>query len=386
MMTLLRQSLPFALASWFALLALLSPARGHCAAPPGAPVVQVIELWEPEADPRAQALTNALREVIYEADDFSLNTRSTQLLPTALEAKCDTGPFGAELVESSERGMSPACLERIAKRLGTKAFFWGFLFKGERGRTMVKLHLWQPTGDRSAVLVYDEKNRRRVAERLYRHVVAPGKVGDLTLVAAAGTPQGELFLNGRRSGTFEGAETALTVPLGAVAVEVRAGTKVLARGAGTVGASGVTTVRLEPVAEPATTPAVPTSPKQDGLSLTERETPSALPWVFGGVGVVGLVGAGAFLALRQDAKGELGDACRGDKCPSPQDDLIARGNLYGTLSLVSLGVGVAGLGAAAYFFLDGQTSASTSSSSGRRFVGAVVPVTGGALAGLSGRF
>jgi hypothetical protein len=384
MAVLTRPFTPIVFASGLILSVLLSPARGRCAPPPGAPVVQVVELWEPDADPRAQALTNALREVIYEMDELALDTRSAQLLPTALDAKCDTAPFGAELVESSERGMSKACLERMAKRLGAKAFFWGFFFKGERGRTMVKLHLWQPGGDRAAVLPYDVKNRKRLAERLYRHVVTPGKVGDVQVVAAEASVKGELFVNGRSQGAFDGAALELTVPLGAVKAEVRSGDKVLARGEGTVTATGVASVRL--VAEPPPPrPAAPAEPPRAPPSIVVERS-SALPWALGGVGVAGVVGAGVLFALRQDIKGGLGDVCRDGKCPSPEDDRIARGELYGALSLLSLGLGIAGLGAATYVFLDEKATAGSASSRRPLIRATAAPLEGGGFVGLSGRF
>jgi hypothetical protein len=293
----------FSLTRWIALLVALLPAAARGAPPPDAPVVQIIELYEPDVDPRAQALTNALRDVLFDAGDFQLNTRGHLLMQVAADAKCDTKPFGIELLEASDKGMSRACLERLGKRIGAKAFFWGFLFKGEGGRGMVKLHLWQGGEDRVATLPY-EPNRRRLAERLYRHLVSPGKVGDVRLVAAVGAPalRGELVVNDRPQGPWEAQGVALTLPLGEVAAEVRAGDKVLARGRGTVAASGVAAVRLEPVAEPPPAPAPPPAVAPAVTSAPTAEAPSGtwmapVGWVTLGTGAAAL-GFGVFANAR----------------------------------------------------------------------------------------
>jgi hypothetical protein len=375
------------LAAGLGLAALVAPAAGLGAAPPGAPVAQVVELWEPDVDPRASALTNALREVIFDGREFALNTRGSQLLRVAVEAKCDVEPFGAELVEASERGMTKACLERVAKRLGTKVFFWGFLFKGEGGKTMVKLHLWQRGEDRSVVLGYEGRDRRRLAERLYRHLVHAGRVGDVRFVVGGGAVAGELFVNGLSQGPFE-REAELTVQVGEVAAEVRSGGKVVASGRGVVSAEKLAEVRLEAVVESAPPPPVPAAPVKVapvGPVAPPPRGPSALPWVFAGVGAVGLAGAGVLFALRQNAKGDLERECSGELCPHDQRDAVDRGNRYGALSLLSLGAGVTGVGVATYLFLN-ERGTSSSASRGRWVVGSVRPVVGGATVGLSGSF
>ncbi|HEU4537006.1 MAG TPA: hypothetical protein VFS00_22950 [Polyangiaceae bacterium] len=360
--------------------------RSLLAAPAGAPVVQVIELWEPNLDQKAQALTNSLRDVIFDANEFALNTDNPQLLPLAQDAKCDVRGFDGALVEASDRGMSKACLERLGKRLGAKGgYFWGYLYAGEGGRKMVKLHLWQQGEDRAIALAYDERDRKRLAERLYRHLVSPGKVGDARFVAEGGALRGELSINGLTRGAFDGAAVELTLPLGAVTAEVRSGDRVLARGEGAVTASGVATVRLMPVAAPS--PPARVEPLAGArLSTTSAvEGPSVLPWVFGGVGVVGLAGAGLFYGLRQAERSDLEKACRSEKCPPSQQDAIDRGGQYGALSLVSLGVGVAGFGVATYLFLR-EGDARSTASRGPRVVGTVQPLAGGVSAGLVGSF
>lgn len=79
---------------------------------------------------------------------------------------------------------------------------------------------------------------------------------------------------------------------------------------------------------------------------------SALPWVFGGVGAVGLIAAGVFWGQRNSAADDLDAVCRADDtCPessrSSQDD----GERAAMLTSVSLGVGVVGLGTMAVLLL-----------------------------------
>jgi hypothetical protein len=112
-------------------------------------------------------------------------------------------------------------------------------------------------------------------------------------------------------------------------------------------------------------PAVVTSPVTNttadtgptGADQGSKTHSSVLPWVVGGVGVASLVTSGVFFGLRQSAISDLDKGCDGNVCPkslqSKQDD----GKLYTTLSYVTLGVGIAGVGAAAYLFIAGPGKA-----------------------------
>ena len=108
---------------------------------------------------------------------------------------------------------------------------------------------------------------------------------------------------------------------------------------------------------PAATSNPASNPTAD-TGVTPREPSShthhsALPWIVGGVGVAGLAASGVFFGLREGAKSDLEKGCDGNVCPkslqSKQDD----GKLYTTLSFVTLGVGIAGVGVATYLFVAG---------------------------------
>jgi len=104
-------------------------------------------------------------------------------------------------------------------------------------------------------------------------------------------------------------------------------------------------------AAPAPVPAAPVSGSPAPDKGTTEAKKSPLPWIVGGVGVAGLAGATVFYVLRNGAKSDLDSACRGSVCPKSLEDRQNQGQLYTTLSLVSLGVGVVGLGVATYLLV-----------------------------------
>jgi hypothetical protein len=119
----------------------------------------------------------------------------------------------------------------------------------------------------------------------------------------------------------------------------------------------------------------------------EEKGPNLLPFIIGGVGVASLAASGVFFILRQGAISELEDACgsEGSDCDSRHESIAERGQLYSVLAPITLGVGIAGVGAGTVLFLMGNGG----SDSGKDTAGLDVSVgTRGTLAGatLSGRF
>jgi len=104
------------------------------------------------------------------------------------------------------------------------------------------------------------------------------------------------------------------------------------------------------------TPSAPET-HDEGVAPAEAARPAArhsvLPWVVGGVGVAALASGGVFFALRQGAKSDLDKGCNlpNNACPESLRDTQNKGELYNTLTMVSLGVGIVGVGAAAYLFI-----------------------------------
>jgi hypothetical protein len=342
------------------------------AAPIG-PGVEAVTVFSLEAGLEhnfaAKSLTNALRQRVLASDEYTVNGESPPLVYSAHVAKC---PLQASRGQPfDERIFTDACLHKIGKQVETKRYFWGFVV-AEGSRPFVRLHYWQEgQADRVAMLPYDEALRDRIADRLYRKLVTPEKVGD---VALSGAAEGELIVDGAAAGTYApGAE--LTLPAGEHALEVRQGQRVVARARTRVASGARAEARLEAVAAPELPAARPVN-GPPGVVIRPR--PSAWPWVLGGVAVAGMGGAGAFWAFRADAKSDAEGQCDGRVCPESQRNAVERADRYGTFSAVSFGVGLgAGVGLATYLLLAKREP---------KFVGTVVPVAGGAAVSVGGRF
>jgi hypothetical protein len=77
--------------------------------------------------------------------------------------------------------------------------------------------------------------------------------------------------------------------------------------------------------------------------------PRTLGWVIGGMGAVG-IGVGAVFGLKTfAAKSDSDGYCNGTLCRQPGLELRNKANTYATISDVAFAVGVAGVGAGAYF-------------------------------------
>jgi hypothetical protein len=341
---------------------------------PGVEAARVLSFHaDREHEVAAKAMVNALRQRVLDGDEFALNAFSATLSEAAHEAKCSLKWLSGPVVVAHEESFDAACLKRMGARLGAKHFFWGIVY-AEGATTFVRLHLWQEgKGDRAATLPYDAAHRDRVADRLYRKLVTPDKVGDVTV---SGQAEGELFIDGKAAGPYASGDE-LTLSAGDHELEVRQGSRVAARGRASVTPGGRTAARLELVVEPAPSP--PPMGPVIPPPITVHPKASAWPWVLGGTAAAGLVGAGVFWSMRQDETRDLARACRGQSCLVDQDAAIDRANRWAALAGVSLGIGVAaGAGLAAYLLTPRQGPAPIS--------GAVVPLAGGAAAGIVGSF
>ncbi|HEU4536179.1 MAG TPA: hypothetical protein VFS00_18775 [Polyangiaceae bacterium] len=354
----------------FACALLAAPAH---AAPmgPGTEPVTVLALEADRAgDLAAKTITNALRQAVLDAPEFTIGGVSPALVATAYDAKCQLKGWNG--LSPDDRAFDEPCLRKIGKHLGVARFFWGVV-AGRDGRLTVRLHFWQPgQPDRAAELPYDDARRDRVVERLYRKLVTPDKVGDVTV---SGRAEGELFVDGRSAGPYAAGDE-LTLPVGEHELEVRQVSRVASRGRASVTPAGRTEARLDAVVTPATPTARP--PDHDPPPIVVRPKASAWPWILGGTAAVGFVGAGAFWALRGAALDDLSAVCQGRACPADRQDAIGRADRHGAFAALSLGVGLsAGAGLATYLLLSGRPP---------RVVGAMIPVAGGAAAALGGTF
>jgi hypothetical protein len=361
----------------FACLALLfglASASSARAAPVGAGV-EAAAVLAIEADTGndviAKTITNNMRQRVLESKEFTLNGESPSLIATAYGAKCSLKGLKPSVTVANERVFDAGCLRRIGARFRARQFFWGLVYN-EGTTTLVRLHFWQNGRDRATTLAYDPAARERLADRFYRKLVTPWAVGDLSL---SGASAGELFIDGKPAGPYtDGVE--LTVDTGLHEIEVRNGTRVLASARARVESAGRSDVRLTPLVDtvPAPAPAVAYRPPP----VVVPPPSSAWPWVFGGVSAAGVVGAGVFWTIRSSAKRDAEISCAGNVCPERERDAVDRANLYGTISAISLGVGVAaGAGLVTYTIMTKREP---------KVVGAVAPVAGGVALGVGGRF
>jgi hypothetical protein len=105
--------------------------------------------------------------------------------------------------------------------------------------------------------------------------------------------------------------------------------------------------------------APPAAAQEQPHKKIDLSTSTPLPWIVAGVGAAGLVTSGVFyFVLRGNAVSDLEKTCFGDVCPDSSQDTIDRANTFGLISAISLGVGIAGVGAGvALFVLDKKSDA-----------------------------
>ena len=111
---------------------------------------------------------------------------------------------------------------------------------------------------------------------------------------------------------------------------------------------------------------------------------SALPWVIGGVGVASLVASAVFFKMKSDAEDELSSGCLGRTCPDTLEDTQSRGETYATLTGVTLGIGIVGVGVATVLLLTGRSPGPEQTGRGVTFDASLG--SGSASIDLSGRF
>lgn len=135
--------------------------------------------------------------------------------------------------------------------------------------------------------------------------------------------------------------------------------------------------------EQAAAPAGPVDKPAEKDQAPVQKSGGALPWIIGGVGVAGLATGGVFFLMKQGKVSELEDACgpSGNACPPEKKSTYDDAKTYDTISMVSLGVGVVGVGIAATMLL---TRSSSAPKAGYYVAPAVGPGGGGVAA--FGRF
>ncbi len=131
-------------------------------------------------------------------------------------------------------------------------------------------------------------------------------------------------------------------------------------------------------------PADPSTTEPDDVPVeisTSEGGPGVLPWIIGGVGLVA-VGVGAVFWLGAESKaGDLEDAGCEPNCAQDDVDSVKQQRLFGD---IALGVGLVGIGVAAYLLLTG--SAKTDTTEDARLPIRLAVTRGGFTTGFSARF
>lgn len=193
------------------------PRTAH-AEPPNAKAtpVYVLSIWTDDSDDQADALTQALRSRVREAQGWSLaeTTQSFETLSIAL--KCPNKP-------------DPPCLQRIGDQLHADHYVWGTMNekKGAPGEVKADVHLWaRGKGDTEAIETYSDnlkdasdESLRAIAARLFGKLTGTGAAG--TLVVHAGTGGGSVLVDGAPKAVLENGMARVDLPSGAHTVSVR---------------------------------------------------------------------------------------------------------------------------------------------------------------------
>jgi hypothetical protein len=370
----------------FALLVPMLIAAPATAAPvgTGAPLAVLGLEAERAHDVEAQTLTNELRQVVVESAGHSLYVSNPAFLLAAGRVKCDLVPFGRRYGPETDRGIDAGCERSIVARLGIGQMLWGHVYD-EGGVVRVKLHSFRDGKQgRVETLAYDAAAPKRLARRFYLKLMVPESSGDVRLEGDASFEGAELWVDGKAEGTYA-ARLELTLLAGEHTFELRREGRTVGRAKSSVVAEKRSEVRLVFVPR---TDLDPSAGFRDPPPVTRTPRRSALPWVFGGVGIAGLGGAALFFALRRGEQNDLERVCPQSTCPSSQRDATDRAGLYGTLSLASLGVGAVGVGLATYTWLRTPRASAAGVTEPPTFVGvSVTPLSGGgASASVAGRF
>lgn len=99
---------------------------------------------------------------------------------------------------------------------------------------------------------------------------------------------------------------------------------------------------------PKATPA-PEAPVKD--TPPAPSTPSAAPWVVGGLGVASLALSAVFYSMRVKAEDDLKSNCIGSVCPESMEETERNGKTYAALTGVTFGLGIVGVGAGALMLM-----------------------------------
>ncbi|HEY6463702.1 MAG TPA: PEGA domain-containing protein [Polyangiaceae bacterium] len=200
-----------------AALALGTAARTARAEPPNAKAtpVYVLSLWTDDSDDQADALTQALRSRVRQAQGWSLLETPQSFETLSIALKCPAKP-------------DPPCLQRIADQLHADHYMWGTMARKKgAGEVSADLHLWsRGKGDNEATEVYSDnlkdasdESLRQIAAQVFAKVTGGSVAG--TLVVHAGSGGGTVLVDGTEKATLTNGVARVDLPGGSHTVTVR---------------------------------------------------------------------------------------------------------------------------------------------------------------------
>jgi hypothetical protein len=195
------------------LVALATPALAE---PPNAKAtpVYILSIWTDDADDQADALTQALRSRVRQAQGWSLLETTQSFETLAIALKCPAKP-------------DAPCLQRIGDQLHADHYVWGTMAKKKGGEVSADLHLWsRGKGDSEAAEAYSDnlkdasdESLKGVAARLFGKMTGTGAAG--TLVVHAGGASGTVLVDGVEKAALDNGLARVDVPAGAHSILVR---------------------------------------------------------------------------------------------------------------------------------------------------------------------
>jgi hypothetical protein len=176
--------------------------------------VYVLTLSTEDSDDQADALTQALRSRIRQAQGWSLLETPQSFETLAIALKCPPKP-------------DAPCLQRIGDQLHADHFVWGTLSKGAAGQVKADLHMWaRGKSDVEATNAYsdnlkdaNDESLRAIATTLFGALSGVGSAG--TVVVHAGSGAGDVLVDGSPKGVLEGGVARIDMPVGSHTITVR---------------------------------------------------------------------------------------------------------------------------------------------------------------------
>ena len=226
--------------------------------------------------------------------------------------------------------------------------------------------LTEALGDaRSAEEAAQKAGARNLAEIEELREWLEARTPQLTIKLGEGTEGATISIGGK---TLEDLSTPIRIDPGSHRIEVKLPDGARFEESVSIGAGEQDEIELirpddlqtpPPVASPPPGPSSP--PADDGpTDVTVDESSPVLPFIIGGAGVASLIASGVFLVLRNQAVADLDDECRGDVCPQSLEGKHNDAKTFTTVSRVTLGVGVVGVGVATVLLLTGGGSSKAS--------------------------